>query len=117
MAQTPLNFFRRVSAKLDSTAVAYYTTPFDRAAIILTALASNTTSNTLTVSLGLSGDNYTGSSKEYFDVVKNFQIPGNDTVNLTIGKLVLQEFDQLIASSSASGLTITFSVLEALNTQ
>jgi hypothetical protein len=117
MAQTPLNYFRRVSAKLDSSPTVYYEAPFDRAAIILTALASNTTTSTLTVSLGLSGNNYTVTGKEYFDIVKNFQVPGNDTVNLTIGKLVLEEFDQLLAYSSASGITITFSVLEALNTQ
>lgn len=118
MATIPLNFFRRVSLTLSTSGTPLYTAPFDRAAIILTALASNITGSTQTVTLGISGNNYTETGNEYFDVVRDFEIPAYDTANLAIGKIILGQYDQLIASSgSLSSITLTLSVLEAVNTQ
>jgi len=56
MAQVPLNHFTRVSTTLDTTLTQVYSAPVDTAAIMLTILASNTTGNTQTITIGISGN-------------------------------------------------------------
>lgn len=117
MAQIPLNYFRRVSVTLDTTPTVVYNTPYNRAAIILTALAANVTGTTQTITLGVSGKNYTETGTGYYDIVKDFEVPTKDTANLALGKIILAEYDQIIVSgNAASGITLTLSILEAINT-
>lgn len=118
MAQVPLNHFVRASTPLVTTYTQVYSAPTDTAAIMLTILATNVTSTVQSVTVGLSGNG--GSfvaARRYVDIVKNFQVPANDTANLAIGKIVLENYDGLYAlCSSASGISLTLSVLETLNT-
>lgn len=120
MAQVPLNHFVRASAQLFTTYTQVYSAPVDRAAIILTALAANVTSSPQTVTIGISGngDGAFVAKRQYIDVVKSFEIPANDTANLAIGKIVLENYDGIYAlTSTVSGINLTLSVLETLNTQ
>lgn len=118
MAQVPLNHFSRVSTTLNTTLTQVYSAPVDTAAIMLTILASNNTSNPQTITLGVSGNGGPNVQvKPYFNIVKNFSIPGNDVTNIAIGKIVLENYDGLYASSTAlSSVDLTLSILETLNT-
>lgn len=116
--QIPLNRFRRVSFPLLTTPRVMYTAPFGRAAILLTSLATNTTNTSQTVSMSISSaNNITQYTWNIIDLVNTATIGGNDTANVTIGKIVLVEGDILLAScSSLSGIHLTLGILEAVNT-
>lgn len=118
MAQVPLNHFTRVSTTLDTTLTQVYSAPVDTAAIMLTILASNTTSNTQTITLGISGNGGPNVPvKPYTNIVKSFNIPANDVTNIAIGKIVLENYDAIFASATAlSSVDLTLSILETLNT-
>lgn len=118
MAQVPLNHFTRVSTTLNTTLTQVYSAPVDTAAIMLAILASNKTSNTQTITLGVSGNGGPNVSvKPFFNIVKSFNIPANDVTNMAIGKIVLENYDGLYASSTAlSSVDLTLSILETLNT-
>ena len=118
MAQVPLNHFTRVSTTLNTTLTQVYSAPVDTAAIMLAILASNKTSNTQTITLGVSGNGGPNVSvKPFFNIVKSFNIPSNDVTNMAIGKIVLENYDGLYASSTAlSSVDLTLSILETLNT-
>ena len=109
----PLNNFKRVSAKLQTISTAVYVAPEKRASIILSAIGSNLTSQTQTITLGVSALNQTNS---YYDIIKNFQIPKYDAANLTVGKMVLAQGDVLVASSvNTDSINLTLSILETVN--
>lgn len=115
--QIPLNRFRRVSYPLTTVPQAIYVAPFDRAAIVLTALATNVTGAQQTVTLSLSTATPSVYTHPNLQIVSNAQVGGNDTANLTIGKLVLTEGDTVVAScQTLSAINITLSILEAVNT-
>ena len=118
MAQVPLNHFTRVSTTLKTTLTQVYSAPVDTAAIMLAILASNKTSNTQTITLGVSGNGGPNVSvKPFFNIVKSFNIPANDVTNMAIGKIVLENYDGLYASATAlSSVDLTLSILETLNT-
>ena len=55
MAEIPLNYFVRKVYPLTTSLSALYTAPFNRAAIILAAYATNNTASDVTVTVGFSG--------------------------------------------------------------
>lgn len=118
MADIPLNHFVRKSVTLTTAPSAVYIAPFDRAAIILGAYAANITPNDASVSLSISGVGGTFvPSRPQFDYAKNILIAGNDTTNLAPARIVLEEYDALIASSTSSNsIVLTLSLLETINT-
>lgn len=121
MAKIPLNYFRRVSTGVTTQRTSIYTTPFQRAGIIISALATNTTSNPQTINAGLSTTESPGGDvqpSEYISILEGFQLPPNDTVNIVVNKLVLSEYDNFIVNSATGGgvVTITLSILETVNT-
>lgn len=115
-AKIPLNYFVRNVYELTSTPTLLYTAPFRRASIILAAYATNTTPVDNTITIGISG---IGAefipTRPYYDYAKNILIAGNDTTNMVPSKLVLQEYDCLIASSSTPGLILNVGLLETIN--
>jgi hypothetical protein len=120
MAQVPLNKFVRASTGVTTTLTQVYSAPVDTAAIMLTVLAANVTSNPQTISLGVSG-NGDGlgnvSPKPFFYIVKDFQLSPNDVTNLAVGKIVIDNYDCIIASAGQNGvIDLTLSILETLNT-
>lgn len=117
MAKIPLNYFRRVGYALSATPQLIYEVPFDRASILLTVLATNITSNIHTVTVSVSTA-LSENGDPYIDLIKDFQIGGNDVANITIGKVVIVEGDKILAHSDAlSAINLNLSILEAVNTR
>jgi len=126
MAKIPLNYFKRKSiASLPDSTVgsisAVYEAPFDRASVIISALATNTDPiNTKTIYAGLStrGTAVTTASDQMVTFVSNFALAPNDTVNIVVNKLVLSQYDNLFvwAGDSSQAINLTLSVLETVNT-
>lgn len=117
MAKIPLNFFRRVGRALSATPFSVYETPFDRASILLTVLATNITPNIETVTVSISSSK-PENGDTYLDIIKDFEIGGKDAANITIGKVTLVEGDKLYASCSTdNAINLNLSILEAVNTQ
>ena len=118
MADIPLNHFVRQAYTITSTPSAYYTAPFDRAAIVLGLYASNTTPNDVTVSVSISGvGGLFVPTRPQVDFAKNILIAGGDTTNLAPARIVLEEYDALIASCNTSGaITLNVALLETINT-
>jgi len=120
MAQLiPLNYFTRVSKPVTTVPTVVYSVPIDRAGIIITALATNLTNSPQTITAGLSTSSpKKDNTNSYFEIVKNFQLPPDDTTNIVINKLVLGEYDNfIIYATNPSVVNITLSVLESVNTQ
>lgn len=127
MAKIPLNFFRRKSLEIQPAAIgalsSVYEAPFDRASVIISALATNTsTTNTNTVYAALStrGTPITQASPQSITFLSNFAIAPNDTVNIVVNKLVLSQFDNLFVwtgDNNQGAVNLTLSVLETVNTQ
>lgn len=117
MATPPLNYFKRVTVAATTTPTVVYTAPTSpsRAGILLSALATNLTNSSRTVTVALSTEGTPGS---YYDILKDFPIPAGDALNVAVGKIVLGTQDSLIISASAnSAVNFTVSILEAINTQ
>lgn len=117
MAAIPLNKFRRISFPLETSSSLIYEVPFDRAGIILIALGTNVSPIPQTVTLTISSTNIDNGTTP-IDVIKNIEIGAYDAAHLTIGKLVLTDGDSLYATCSPtpSGINLTLSILEAVNT-
>jgi hypothetical protein len=122
MADIPLNFFVRKVYPLTTSLSALYTAPFNRAAIILAAYATNNTSSDVTVTVGFSGvggdigGQQTVETKPYYNYAKDLLIAGNDTTNLVPSKMVLEQFDTFIAScNTPDAIVINIALLETLN--
>ena len=114
----PLNYFNRVIAAVSATPFSFYTTPYNRAGIIIAALATNLTSTAQSVTVGLSsstpGVSNTGT---YYTIVSGYQLQPNDTANLVINKLILNQYDSFIVSTpNANAVNLNVSVLETANT-
>ena len=119
MADIPLNHFVRKAFTLSPIVSAYYTAPFDRAAVILNAYITNNTPKDITVTAGISGVGSANAFVDplpYYDYAKNILIPGYDTLNLVPSKIILEQFDTLIVSASLSGVVLNLSLLETINT-
>ena len=117
-AKIPLNYFVRRVFELTTTPTLFYTAPFRRAAILLNAYATNTTSTDKTITIGVSGEGNAGrfiDVKPYYDYAKDVLIAGRDTTNMFPAKFVLEEFDCFIASASEPGVTLNVSILETRN--
>jgi hypothetical protein len=139
MAKIPLNYFRRISIPNLGTdyqisyppyvtdefhiknpnAPSVYYTPFDRAGVIVSALATNTTSQTQTIYAGLStaGSPITQASPRITEFITNFPIAPYDTVNIVVNKLVLGQYDNLfVRAANPNSINLTLSILETVNT-
>lgn len=112
MAQIPLNFFLRVGAELLTTDTDLYTTPSQRATIVLAANAANVTGQPLTVTLRVRS-----ATSVVTTLVNAFTVPANDSANLIQGKLIMGVGDVLVASCSQNnGIVLNLSLLESFNT-
>lgn len=116
MATAALNKFVRNSQILQTSQSTIYTAPYQKAGIIVSALASNVTSNTTTITLAISAFS---NSSTYDQITRNpyiinaFQLAPNDTSNVVVGKLVLNANESLVAQcGSNNSVHLTVSVLE-----
>jgi len=117
MAQIPLNKFVRrfrLLTDIDTDITPFYICPSQRATIILTIQAANITNKTATVSVGVSS----AADKTLYYLVSGFAVPRNDSANVILGKVLITEGDGVLAytdKDTASGVHVSFSLLEAFN--
>ena len=109
-----LNVFRTVTQIAPTSPVGIYTAPVGYSGVVLLAQATNIDSVAHTISF--SHQRTTAGIAVTTEILKNFSIPGNDSVNLLAGKLVLEERDVLVLSAdTVSGIKFIGSILETLN--
>jgi hypothetical protein len=106
----PLNVFQTVTAVVPTSPTEIYTAPVGYTGVVLLAQVANigATSQDITV---LHRRSITDT-----EILKQYPISGNDTINLLSGKLVLESGDKLVISgSNAINLKLIASILETLN--
>jgi len=117
MAQIPLNKFVRrfrLLTDINTDFTPFYICPSQRATIILTVQAANMTNKTATVSVGISS----AADKTLYYLVSGFTVPRNDSANVILGKVLIIDGDAILAytdTDTASGVHVSFSLLEAFN--
>lgn len=105
-----LNVFRTVTAVVSTSPTEVYSAPVGYTGVVLLAQVANISSNSYDVTLVHSR------SSTDTEMLKQYPISGNDTVNLLAGKLVLESGDKLVLSgSNGSNLKFISSILETLN--
>ena len=115
VAAAAVNTFKTVTKVVGLTTETIYESPVGFVAVFLLAQCTNTGSNTESISF-YHNRNVSGIGTVTTEVVKNFDIPGNDTVNLLPGKLVLETGDYItVSGSSATDLKFLTSILETSN--
>ena len=105
-----LNVFKTIPAIVSTTPSVVYTAPIGYTGVVLLAQITNITSNSYDVTL----IHRRGATDT--EMLKNYPISANDTVNLLSGKLVLESGDRLVLSgSNDNNLKFIASILETLN--
>lgn len=120
---TILNKFKRVSANVTTNPLGLYTTPYLYAGVVVSALATNTSNQPQTISLALSSSNSSSPAGDQvgtslFTIVNNFTLPPQDTYNIIVNKLVLNQNDTIIVNTTPTGsgyVNLTLSILETNN--
>ena len=107
MAALPLNNFKTITAIVGTTTATPYTCPVGFKAVFLMGQVTN---------IGIDDHEITFlHSRESTDteIVYNYSIPPNDTLNLLTGKLVLETGDSIkIVGNSPTDLKFLASILE-----
>jgi hypothetical protein len=110
----PLNLFKTVTKVASTSTVGIYTAPVGYTGVVLLAQVANISSSTYNVSF--SHRRTTLGIAVTTEIVKDFAIPGNDSVNLLQGKLTLEAGDTLlISSNNSTNIKFIGSILETLN--
>jgi hypothetical protein len=108
--QLPLNVFRTRPVELTTATQDIYTSPSGYTAIVLGAQASNISTQTVKITFTM-----TKNAVDYI-LLKEFEIPKNDAIETTSGKLVLEEGCIVKASVSRNNSVIfVLSLLETSN--
>jgi hypothetical protein len=109
-----LNVFKTVTKVVGTSPVGIYTAPVGYTGVVLLAQVANIDNSTHSVSF--SHQRKVVGIAVTTEIIKDFAVPANDTVNLLSGKLVLESGDTLILSgSNSSNLKFISSILETLN--
>lgn len=109
---SPLNVFKTVTAEATTIDDTVYTAPNGVTSIILMAQATNITANTADVTFS----HFNANTSIQTELVKEYDIPGNDASGLITGKLVIETGDSVkIIASANNAIKLTLSVLETLN--
>jgi hypothetical protein len=104
-----LNIFQTTLIDVTTTANSVYTTPLGYTTVVLMSQVANTGNITLGITAGvLRGSNTTS-------LAANIQLPPQDAIGLTTGRLILQYGDSFQISATAnSSAQLTLSYLETL---
>ena len=107
MAALPLNNFKTITSVVNTSVETPYTCPVGFKAVFLMGQVTNVGSVSETVTFIFSR----GCSDT--EIVYQYSIPPNDTLNLLTGKLVLETNDSIkIVGSTSSNLKFLASILE-----
>jgi hypothetical protein len=106
----PLNTFRTRPFELTTATQVIYTTPANYTCIVLGAQASNISTQTVTITFTLTKNNI-----DYI-LLKSFEVPVNDAVDIISGKLVIEQNAYVNAFASANdSVNLVLSILETSN--
>jgi len=115
VAAAAVNNFRTITKVVGVTTASIYEAPVGFVGVFLLAQCSNVGSSTQNISF-YHNRNVTGIGTVTTEIVRNFYIPPNDTVNLLPGKLVLETGDYIsIVGTSSTDLKFITSILETSN--
>jgi hypothetical protein len=105
-----INIFKTVTANVTTSGNVVYSAPSGYSSVVLLAQVSNTGNSTVTVSANhVRSGNYT-------NILTNGELPPNDSMNLLLGKLILQTGDGFsISASDNNAAELLLSVLETAN--
>ena len=105
-----LNVFKTVTHDITTVNETIYTSPSGYTGIVLMAQITNISNTTANVTFS----SFNGSTET--ELLKDFDVPSNDAVSGTIGKLIIETGNSVRVQSGAnSQLKITLSVLESAN--
>ena len=108
--KTPLNKFRTLAFVVTNTDTIVSTTPVGITRIVLGAQVSNLTNAPITITFTLIKNAIT------YTLLNAFPVPPNDAVDVTTGKLVLEDGVVLkMISSAANSANLVLSVLDTSN--
>lgn len=108
-----LNIFKTVTQVVPSDPVGIYTAPVGYAGVILLAQVANVGPDTQTITV--SHQRSIVGVAVTTEIVKNCPVPGNDSLSVLDGKLILESGDVIKVSGSGSGdLKFISSILETL---
>lgn len=95
----PLNLFKRVSTTLLRSGSAIYTTPFDRASVLINTFVTNNTNFNRFITVELSG-----TEQPLNTFINKFPLNLKDAINITPQKIILQEGDTLLVKGDINDL-------------
>jgi hypothetical protein len=115
IANAAVNNFRTVTKVVGITTEVVYEAPVGFVGVILLAQCANL--DTIQHSFSFYHNrNVAGVGTVTTELVKNFELPPNDTVNLLAGKLVLETGDTIsVSGDDAGSLKFLTSILETFN--
>lgn len=111
----PLNVFQTVTKVVSDSEQEVYTAPVGYTGVFLLAQVTNVATGSEDITVlhrrivnGINNDT---------ELMSNFPISGNDTLNLFTGKLILESGDKLVLSATLNTGNLKFvgSILETLN--
>ncbi len=106
----PLNTFRTRPFELTTATQTIYTTPNGYTCIVLGAQASNISTQTVTVTFTLNKNDID------YVLLKEFEIPLNDAVDIISGKLVIEQNAYVKAfANKNNAVNLVLSILETSN--
>jgi hypothetical protein len=109
-----LNVFQTVTAVVNTSPVGVYTAPVGYTGVVLLAQVANIGATSQDISL--SHQRSVAGIAVTTEMLKQYPVSGNDTVNLLSGKLVLESGDTLLLyGSNGTNLKFVGSILETLN--
>jgi hypothetical protein len=109
-AQIAINNFRTVTQIAPLVTTEIYTAPTGYTSVFLLAQCTNVGNETYFINFNYIRDSVVT------EIVKNFPVPSEDTVNLLPGKLVLETGDRIsISGSNSANLKFLVSILETSN--
>lgn len=109
-----LNVFQTVTSVVGTSPVGIYTAPVGYTGVVLLAQVANIGATSQDISL--SHQRTVAGIAVTTEMLKQYPVSGNDTVNLLSGKLVLESGDTLLLyGSNGTDLKFVGSILETLN--
>lgn len=103
------NRFKSTTAILTTVKEIVYTAPVAYNTIVISCQVANTSNSPARVTL----NHFTSENNQEISLVKDFEIAGNDAYQLTLGRLVVNEGDSILAASDTDApLRLILSLLE-----
>lgn len=116
VAAAAVNNFRTVTSVVGINTANIYEAPVGFVGVFLLAQVSNIDTNTSHTLSFYHNRNVSGVGTVVTEIVKNYSLPPNDTLNLLPGKLVLESGDFItVSASNANNVKFLASILETSN--